>query len=152
MLHRAPIELPRAAPELTRRYRRLSLRDVFLSLAGYRPAGHPLHRAIASLSPGDWLQVRTGPNRRELVDRNGTVVGQLAGSFEVLAGMRCAFASVLTIATWDRESSDLQYQDGLHCDTWEVVVPMASATSPTTAGPKRRRSVRSSANHNLISV
>ena len=123
MLHRAPIELPRAAPELARRYRRFSLRDVFLSFAGYRPAGHPLHRAIAALSPGDWLQVRTGPNRWELVDRNGTVVGQLAGSFEVPAGMRCAFATVLAIATWDRESSDLQYQDGLRCDTWEVVVP-----------------------------
>lgn len=32
-------------------------------------------------------------------------------------------ASVLAIATWDRESSDLQYRDRLQCDSWEVVVP-----------------------------
>ena len=44
----APAELPQAAPELARKYRRLSLRDVFLSFAGYRHTGHPVHRAIAS--------------------------------------------------------------------------------------------------------
>jgi ATP-dependent DNA helicase RecQ len=123
ILHRAPIEVPRAAPELTRRYRRLSLRDVFLSFAGYRPSGHPLHRAISALSPGDLLQVRVKANRWELQDRNGTVVGRLAGGFEAPAGMRCAFATVLAIATWDRERSEPEYRDGPQCDTWEVVVP-----------------------------
>ena len=37
--------------------------------------------------------------------------------------MRCTFATVLAVATWDRESSELDYRDGLHCDNWEVVVP-----------------------------
>ena len=37
--------------------------------------------------------------------------------------MRCRFARVLAIATWDRDSSDPQYQGRLQCDTWEVVVP-----------------------------
>ena len=123
ILHRAPIEVPRAAPELTRRYRRLSLRDVFLSFAGYRPSGHPLHRAISALSPGDLLQVRVKANRWELQDRNGTVVGRLAGGFEAPAGMRCAFATVLAIATWDRERSEPEYRGGIRCDSWEVVVP-----------------------------
>ena len=84
VLHRdGPAQLPLAAPELARRYRRLSLRDVFLSFAGYRPEGHPVHNAIANLSPGDPLRARQGANRWELLDRNGTVVGQLAGSFDV---------------------------------------------------------------------
>ena len=116
-------ELPTAPPELSRRYRRLSLRDVFLSFAGYRPAGHPVHRAIAELSPGDLVRVRVEVNRWELLDRSGTVVGRLAGGFEAPAGMRCRFARVLAIATWDRDSSDPQYQGRLQCDTWEVVVP-----------------------------
>ena len=86
-LHRQPpAALPAAAPELARLYRRLSLRDVFLSFAGYRPTGHAAHRAIASLSPGDHLQVRAGQNRLELLDGEGTVVGQLAASFEVPHG------------------------------------------------------------------
>ena len=105
-----------AVPELFRRYRRyrryrrLSLRDVFLSFAGYRSPGDPVHRAISALSSGDLLQVRVGPHRWELLDHNGTVVGQLAGSFQAPTGMRPAFATVLAIVAWYRESSEPQYQ------------------------------------------
>ena len=118
-----PATLPAAAPELARLYRRLSLRDVFLSFAGYRPPSDPAHRAIASLSPGDQLQVRAGQNRWELLDRKGTVVAQLAAGFEVPDGFRCRFATVLAIVTWSREKSEPEYQDGLRCDEWEVVAP-----------------------------
>ena len=118
-----PVRFPQAPPKLSRRYRRLSLRDVFLSFAGYRRPGHPVHRAIAALSPGDRLQIRHQEDRLELLDRKGMVVGRLAGGFEVPAGMRCSFATVLAIATRDRESSGPQYQGRLRCDSWEVVVP-----------------------------
>ena len=104
------IAMSLAVPELFRRYRRLSLRDVFLSFAGYRSPGDPVHRAISALSSGDLLQVRVGPHRWELLDHNGTVVGQLAGSFQAPAGMRPAFATVLAIVAWYRESSEPQYQ------------------------------------------
>ena len=50
--------LPPARPELTRQYRRLSLRDIFLSFPAYKPSGHPVHHAIAALSPGDSLDMR----------------------------------------------------------------------------------------------
>ena len=124
VLNRQPPDtLPAAAPELARLYRRLSLRDVFLSFAGYRPPSDPARRAIASLSPGDHLQVRAGQNRWELLDRKGTVVGQLASGFEAPAGFRCKFATVLAIVTWSREKSEPEYQDGLLCDEWEVVAP-----------------------------
>ena len=121
---REPVNFPPAAPELARHYRRLSLRDVFLSFAGYRGPGHPVHRAIAALSPGDLLQVRVESDRWELLDRSGTVVGQLAGSFRPpAANLRCAFATVMAIVGWDRERSEPEYRDRLHCDAWEVVVP-----------------------------
>ena len=119
----APATLPPAAPELARRYTRLSLRDVFLSFAGYRHPGHPVHGAIAALSAGAPLQVRVGASRWEILDSKGTVVGQLAGNFEAPPEMRCIFAKVLAIATWSREYSEPQYQSRLLCDTWEVVVP-----------------------------
>ena len=120
---RDPVALPAPAPELTRQYRRLSLRDVFLSFAGYKPPNHPVHRALAALSSGDALQVRVGQNRWELVDDNGAIVGQLASSFTPPAGMRFVSASVLAIVTWRREDSEPQYQTNLRCDFWEVVVP-----------------------------
>ena len=119
----ASVDLPAPAPELSRRYRRLSLGDVFLSFAGYQLPDSPVHEAIATLLPGDRLQVRPGSNRWELLDSHGIVVGQLARSFTPPADMRCAFASVLAIATWDRESSDPTYRERLRSDVWEVVVP-----------------------------
>ena len=123
LLRSTPVAVPPPAPELARRYRRLNLGDVFLSFAGYRGPDDRVHRAIAGLSPGDLLQVRTGSNRHELLDQSGTAVGQLAAGFEFPPGMRCAFATVLAISTWDRERSESQYRERLQCDTWEVVVP-----------------------------
>ena len=124
VLHRQSlVELPTAAPALRRQYRRLSLRDVFLSFAGYRPSGHTVHRAISALVPGDQLQVHTGAKRWELLDRKGTVVGHLAGSFKAPSSMTCTYATVYAIATWDRERSEPQYRRHLRCDSWEVVVP-----------------------------
>ena len=118
-----PAQFPLGPAELASRYRRLSLRDVFLSFAGYRSESQPIHTAIAALSPGDPLKVGLGTTRWELLDRAGTVVGQLAGSFGVPPGMSCTSATVMAIATWDRESSEPEYRDGLRCDSWEVVVP-----------------------------
>ena len=112
-----------AASELSRRYRRLSLRDVYLGFAGRRSPDHPVHRAIAALSPGDPLQVRAGENRWELLDAGGTVVGQLARGFQAPAGTRSASATVLAIVNWDRERSEPEFRSGLRCEAWEVVVP-----------------------------
>ncbi len=121
---RAPlVTFPPARPELARHYRRLSLRDVFLSFAGYRRKSDPVHHAIAALAPGDVLAVREHANRWALLDRNGTVVGQLASSFAPPNGMRCAYATVLAVVTWDKEKSEPEYQDNLRCEKWEVVVP-----------------------------
>ena len=122
LLRQEPIALP-PPPELSRRYRRLSLRDVFLGFAGYRSPGHPVHHSIARLSPGDPLEVRIGADRWELLNRNGMVVGQLARGYEASAGMRCASATVMAVVSWDRERSEPQYRDGLRSESWEVVVP-----------------------------
>ena len=111
------------APELHRRYRRLSLRDVFLGFAGYRDPKHPVHQAIAGLHPGDPLQVRMGTDRWELLAGNGTVVGQLARNFTAPAGAGSTYATVMAIIAWDAERSEPEYRSGLHTKNWEVVVP-----------------------------
>ena len=115
--------LPPPPPELERRYKRLSLGDIFLGFAGYRRPDSQVHRAIASLSPGDPLHVRVGSKRWEVLDCNKRVVGQLAAGFKGLDNMRCTRAKVWAIAVWNRERSEPQYQPRLLCDSWEVVVP-----------------------------
>ncbi len=120
---RDPITLPLPTPELARRHHRLTLSDVYLSFAGYKPPDHPTHRAIAELAPGDQLQVRPKSDRWELRNYAGVVVGTLARKFEPPPDMRCVKATVLAVATWSRDRSDPQYHQHLKNDTWEVVVP-----------------------------
>ena len=110
-------------PKLSRQYRWPSLRDVNLGFAGRRHDGHPVHRAIADLSPGDPLEARVESGRWELLNHSGTVVGRLAKGFDPPAGTRCGFATVRAIVAWSRERSEPEYQDRIKCDTWEVVVP-----------------------------
>ena len=110
--------------ELFRSYRRLSLRDVFLSFAGYRNRGDPVHEAIAALSPGDRLGIRKGSRGRwELLNSDGIVVGRLAGGYKVPDDMHIKSATVLAVACWEKDNSDPEYQRGIQCDRWEVVVP-----------------------------
>ena len=111
-------------PELARMYRRPRLDEINLGFAGRRPPRSPVHRAIASLSPGEPIEVRVdGQGRWNLFDESGTTVGRLARSFEPPVGTRCASATVLAVVAWSRHASDPKYQDGLKRDTWEVVVP-----------------------------
>ncbi len=124
VLCRQPVPPPPCPAALQYRYVQPGLRDVDLGFAGRRNAGHPTHRAIEALSPGDHLEPPLlNEGRRELLDRNGAVVGRLAASFKPPPGMHCRSASVLAIVTWSREISDPKYRDTVKCETWEVVVP-----------------------------
>ena len=123
VLWRRPARLPPATVELGRSYRSLTLRDVFLSFPGHKPAGDRIHRSIAALSPGDPLEMGRRNGRWEILDRRGAVVGVLAGSFEPPNDMRRVEASVRAIATWGKSQSDPQYTSELKCDQWEVVIP-----------------------------
>ncbi len=110
--------------KLSRQYRQLSLGDVDLGFAGWRPVGNALHRAIAAMSPGDSLCIRKSERDRwELLDQSGTVVGRLSQAFEPPVATQCRYASVFAIVSWSREASDSQFRDHIACDTWEVVVP-----------------------------
>jgi len=115
--------LPPRGPELDLRYQRLGLGDVNIGFAGRCDARDPVHRAIAALSPGDPLEVREFSGRRELLDRSGKVVGRLAAGFVPPSGMQCRTATVLAVVAWRREDSEPEYQDGIRCGAWEVVVP-----------------------------
>ncbi len=110
--------------ELARQYRRPSLREVNLGFAGRHRTNHPVHRAIAALSPGDPIETRISKTGSwELLNHSGMVVGRLAQAFEPPPGTRCKSATVFAVVDWSREASEPQYRDHLKCDAWEVVVP-----------------------------
>ncbi|MCY4133117.1 MAG: RecQ family ATP-dependent DNA helicase [Nitrospira sp.] len=124
VLRRQPAELPPATPELARQYRRPGLKEIDLGFAGRHGADHPVHRAIAALSPDDPLKARVNEEGRwELLNQSGMVVGRLANAFRLPPGTRCHSATVSAIVVWSRDTSAPLYRDGAKCDTWEVVVP-----------------------------
>lgn len=123
VLRRPPAPLPPVAPELQLRHQRLAMKDVDLGFAGRRAGGDPLHKAIADLAPGDPLIPRSSDDGWRLADQAGRTVGRLANGFRAPDGTRCQSATVLAIVTWSRALSKPEYQRGIRCDAWEVVLP-----------------------------
>ncbi len=124
VLHRTSGDSQPETLELSRQYRRPSLREVNLGFAGRYRTNHPVHHAIAALSPGDPLKTRISKTGSwELLNHSGMVVGRLAQAFEPPLGMWCRSATVFAVVDWSREASEPQYRDHAKCDAWEVVVP-----------------------------
>ena len=115
--------IPPAPQKVMRSYFRLSLRDVQLSFAGYRFPNHPIHKAIASLSAGDPLNVRTDRNPWEVATAEGITVGRLAQAFRMPPGTEDVSATVLAIARWSKTKSEAKFLDRIRTDEWEVVIP-----------------------------
>ncbi len=124
VLYREPAVTPPQVPELARVYRRPGLDEINLGFAGRHRPRHPVHRAIAALSPDDPLGLREDrQGRRNLLDGSGAIVGRLGGKFVPPPRMRCTSATVVAVVGWSREASDPRYRDDLKCDAWEVVIP-----------------------------
>jgi ATP-dependent DNA helicase RecQ len=120
---RGPTKCPLPRVELSRQYCRLSLSMIDLSYGGRRAPTDPIHAAIAALSPGDAIHLRTSGGRWNLYDGRGTIVGRLAKRFSPLPAMKCESAKVAAIIKWRMEDNEQGYQRLLKCDYWEVVVP-----------------------------
>ncbi len=138
VVRREPIPIHPPSPAMGYRHVRAGLRDVALSFPGYCISNHPVHAAIAALSPGDPLETRVGIHGRwELLDATGCVVGHLAKAFQPPPGMRCCAATVLAIIVWSRGASEPRYQGRIQCNSWEVVVPelVFAPNGKTTEAP-----------------
>ena len=142
VFRRAPVSLPAAIPAHRYLHRTLGLQHVFLSFAGWKRRGHPVHRSIAALAPGDPLRLReTAAGHRELLDHSGATVARLAKHYRFPAGMRLRSTDVRAIVKWSRELSDPKYRDRARCESWEVVVPrlVFEPERLSTDGPGRPR-------------
>ena len=121
---RQPLQKLADAGGLGRIHLPASLEQVDIGFAGRRAPRHAVHETIAGLKVGDKLDARTGANGRwELLDAQGTLVGNMARSFQPPQGKRCESAEVMAIVRWNREISDPKYLEHTKCDAWEVVIP-----------------------------
>jgi len=121
LFFRSQTILPPPAPELSRSYRRLTLRDVDLGYTGRYTPGHPVHQAVDSLTAGDRLQLQRRQDRWNLQDLHGRTVGRLSQSFTPPVGMDCVDARVTAVII--RRRADDEYPELIRCESWEVIVP-----------------------------
>ena len=129
-------------PDLTRRYRRLTLSNVYLSFAGYKLPRDPTHRAIAELAPGDRLQVQPISDRWELCNYTGDVVDTLARKFEAPPDMRYIGTRVLAVTTRSRDRADPEFQQRLKRDTWGSTNPRTRLRAPQIGRAVAKRAPR----------
>ncbi len=122
------------APELLRRrYELLSLRDFDLGYAGGRAASHPIHRALAELSTGDAVELRTDPDSLgraiDVFDRSGRPVARL--SKDAAERWRDRIGEILEariIAMLERRHDDgserdrARYGNRVQLERWELPI------------------------------
>ena len=112
-------------PELEKRYLQLSLKDIDLDFAGRQPSSSTVHRALASLEPGDLLTIQPQDDRFLILDAHDRIVGRTAKSFELdLCVEHCEVAAILVRHT---DRCDEQYRAWHKCEQWELVVPLLTA-------------------------
>jgi ATP-dependent DNA helicase RecQ len=122
-LHRTPNALSKPAPELGRRYMRLTLGHVDLGFAGSYASDHKVHDAIAGLKAKDTIELLESNGKWQLVNKAGRSVGRLSSKFTTPKGMACISAQVAAIIQRRREDTSPQFLGRVRCERWEVIVP-----------------------------
>jgi superfamily II DNA helicase RecQ/superfamily I DNA/RNA helicase len=116
-----PADIP--SDVLQRRYALLSLQDMFLSYAGYRPPTDSIHAHLAALEPGDPLTPRSAGDRIELQDPRGHVVAALSKSASNTWLPRLPkIISIRVLALIRRHSRDGgdEFHRNCRSDAWEI--------------------------------
>jgi ATP-dependent DNA helicase RecQ len=107
----------------TRKYVRLTLKDIYMDYAGCFAPQSPIHEALAQLRSGDELQVHSTKGRLALCNDKGIKIGQLAKSYRAPLGMKLVSARVTAVIERHRGDSVAEYQKNIKSDRWEVVIP-----------------------------
>lgn len=108
---------------LNKHYQTLTMRDIDIGFAGRFNESNKVHKSIAYITTGDNLKVKNNNGKWELTDENGHVVGRLSRAYQFPENTSLIRATVAAILTRSREMTDLQYQNNVSCDEWEIVLP-----------------------------
>ena len=109
--------------ELGKRYITPSMREIDLGFAGGKAGNHRVHQDIASLQPGDWLDLRHDGQGWMLTNTHGHVVGRMARAFTPPQRMGFTHGRVLAIQTRSISQVGEEFKPSMNMKEWEVVVP-----------------------------
>ncbi|WP_256354489.1 MULTISPECIES: RecQ family ATP-dependent DNA helicase [unclassified Variovorax] len=110
-----PAARPRHRADLERRYVMLGPASMDIGFAGRKVPADPTHRAIASLRPGDLVEVKG----RFVQSMSGQIVGRLATSVDEVP-LQGRNASVVAVMVRTRSQTPEDYLPSLRGDEWET--------------------------------
>jgi ATP-dependent DNA helicase RecQ len=118
---------PQHRADLERRYLMLGPTSMDIGFAGRKVPKDPVHQSIASLRPGDPVEVKG----RFVQAVSGQVVGRLAASVNEIS-LQGRRASVVAVMVRTRSQTPEQYWPSLQADQWETpLVEVQLATGDT---------------------
>jgi ATP-dependent DNA helicase RecQ len=137
-------QLPPVRPEhrldLESRYLMLGPASLDIGLAGRYVPAHRIHRAIASLRPGDCVEVKG----RFIRSTSGEVVGRLAASVEE-GPLQGGIATVVSVMVRTRAQTPADFWPSLRADQWETpLVEVKLECLDTPGGAKGTRQAQNS--------
>ena len=105
--------------------------EVFMDFAGRSSADDETHRAISALNPGDALSLTRQNARWKVLDRNRHEVGRMRADWDVPNRMEVVDATVYGVfVRWLKDVKDDRCARYLQANTWEVVIPKLTLSSP----------------------
>ena len=107
---------------LKKQYTRLGPADIFLSYAGTKPAGHPIHAALAILQTGDKLEMKRRNN--ELLLYSGPLavaaLSQKSAAYWLERLTMIETISISAILRRFADDSEPRYRKRYQVERWEV--------------------------------
>jgi ATP-dependent DNA helicase RecQ len=117
-----PKEQP-CAPILS--YEILALKDLFLDYAGRKSPGHPIHRALKELTPGDTLTLKQTGTMIGLCTENGLMVAALSREARPRWIEKSnLIRKIKVLAMVQRKTTDCRpdFQPAIACPEWEIPI------------------------------
>jgi ATP-dependent DNA helicase RecQ len=120
---------------INRHLETLGMRDLFLDFAGHYPTNAPVHRALASLKPGDLLQATALGQSIFLQTRDRISVARLAKEAQSIWAPKLGeiqTVRVLALVRRQAGQSKPEYAERCRVDHWEIpLVEIASLAKQT---------------------
>jgi ATP-dependent DNA helicase RecQ len=117
------IEIPVFPEILDHIYKKSSLRDIHIGYPGNFEERNPIHGAIKKITTGDNIDLDAQGNGIFITNAEGQKIGKMASRYSIPEGLELVSAHVYAVISHSRALTDVEYQNNVRCNRWEVVVP-----------------------------
>ncbi len=104
-------------------YKKSSLRDIHIGYPGNFDERNPIHGAIKDITTGDKIILEDSGRGTFITNVEGRKIGKMANRYRIPEGFELVSAHVYAVISHSRALTDVEYQNNVRCNHWEVIVP-----------------------------